>query len=148
MLLIEWVEVSKFIYATVCLIPTFVLFLKARGRKDKLLPLLSLIPALIFCLLFVLWGVAVGGANDGLPAVYSSDGRFAARVSIGPFGAQAVELFSWYGLRKDVLYRGDTDDERNLRWIGDRTLKIPVRGSSEGCMSTSEIEALCASTRR
>jgi hypothetical protein len=134
MLFIEWVEVRKFIYAALCLVPPLVLFLKARGHKDKRLPLLSVIPALFFCSLFVLCGFAISGANDYLPAVFSSDGRFAARVSVGPFGAQAVELFSWHGLRKDVVYYGDTDDERNRRWVSYRTLEIPCETSPNSAL--------------
>lgn len=143
MLLIEWVEVRKFIYAALCLSPPLVFILKAHGRKDKRVPLLVLIPALLFSLMFVLWGVTIHGANDYLPAVFSSDGRFAVRISIGPFGAQVVELFSWEGLRKDVVYYGDIDDERDLRWMSDRTLEIPVPNLSQPCISLHDVKTIC-----
>ena len=148
MLFVEWTEVRKFIYASLCLIPPIRLFFNARGRKDKLLPWLSLIFALVFSAAFILWGLGIGNANDELPAVYSPDGKFAARLSVGPLGEQVVELFSWHGLRKHVVYRGDTDDERSLRWTAVRTLQIPVQGPPNSCMSSAEVEVICAPTRR
>lgn len=144
MLFVEWVELRKFIYAALCLTPPFVLFLNARGRENKLLAWLSLFPTLILCSVFVLWGLAIGKANDELPVAYSPDGTFAARISIGPFGEQVVELFSWHGLRKDVVFRGDTDDERSLRWVGSRTLQVPMQGSSSPCLSSVEVKVICA----
>ena len=144
MVLIEWSEARKFIYAALCLIPSAVLFLNARRRTNKLIPLLSLVPTLLSCSLLVLWGLGLNGANYNVPAVYSLDGKFAARTSVGPFGDQVVALFSWYGLRKQVLYRGYIDDERHLRWIGHHTLEIPTRNSSEKCTDTSEVMTICA----
>ena len=123
MLLVEWVEVQKFLIGGVLLLVALVLPLLAyrrRWRKQLRYRVLS-VPVGVLGVLFILWGWGIVTANDVMDTIYSPDGNFAVRMSIGPFGAPAVELFSMHGLRKEVVYWGDTS---SMYWTDNSHLVI------------------------
>jgi|GEM_PF-7130864 len=130
MVLVEWVEVRKFLIGGLLLIMALVVpFLahRRKWRKPLRYRVLSLSIGLLG-VLFILWGRSIGTSNDETAALYSPDGRFAVRTSIGPFGAQAVELFSMHGLRKEVVYWGDTS---SMSWTDSSHFVIEQRGPGD-----------------
>jgi hypothetical protein len=130
MILVEWVEVRKFLIGGSLLIIALVapfIARRRRWRKQLRYRVMSLAVGLLG-LLFIAWGRSIASSNDVVDTLYSPDGRSAVRISIGPFGEQAVELFSVHGLRKEVVYWGDTS---SMHWTDSTHLVVDQRGPGD-----------------
>lgn len=130
MVLVEWVELRKFLIAGSLLIIAFAMpFLAHRGRWCRQLRIRVLSMALgVLGVLLLMWGWMIVTPNDVLDTLYSPDGQLAVRISVGPFGAQAVELFSMHGLRKEVVYWGDTS---SMHWTDSSHLVIEYQNAGD-----------------
>jgi hypothetical protein len=130
MIFVEWVELRKFLFGGALLTVAVIMPLVAhrrKWRKQIQYRVMSLAVG-VLGLLFILWGWSMVSSNDVVNTLYSPDGRFAVRISIGPFGEQAVELFSMHGLRKEVVYWGDTS---SMRWTDSTHLVVEQRGPGD-----------------
>jgi Na+/melibiose symporter-like transporter len=130
MILVEWVEVRKFLIGGSLLIIALVVPFVAhrrKWRKQFRYRMMSLALG-VLGLLFISWGWSIVTSNDVVDTLYSPDGQSAVRISIGPFGEQAVELFSMHGLRKEVVYRGDTS---SMHWTDSTHLVLEQRGPGD-----------------
>jgi hypothetical protein len=151
MILVEWVEVRKFLIGGLLLIIALVVPFLARRRKWRK-PLRYRVLSLtvgVLGMLFILWGWSIVTSNDVVDTPYSPDGRFAARITIGPFGAQAVELFSMHGLRKEVVYWGDTS---SMYWADSLHLVIEHQqagdyGEGKSCPGSHIVVVRCVQLR-
>jgi len=147
MVLVEWVEVRKFLIGGVLLITAVTVpFLahRRKWRKQLRYRVMSLAFG-VLGLLFLAWGWSIVTSNDVVDTLYSPDGRSAVRISIGPFGEQAVELFSMHGLRKEVVYWGDTS---SMHWNDSTHLVIEYPqagdyGGGKSCPGSREVVVHC-----
>jgi len=130
MILVEWIEVQKFLIGGFLLLIALVVTVLAdrkKWRKELRYRVISLSVG-VLGVLFILWGWSIVTSNNVVETLYSPDGRFAVRTSIGPFGAQAVESFSLHGLRKEVVYWGDTS---SMFWTDSSHLVIEQNGPGD-----------------
>ena len=140
-------EVRKFLIGGLLLLIALALPLLAhrkKWRKQLRYRVLSLALG-VLGVLFLLWGLTIVSSNDVVRTLYSPDGRFAVRISVGPFGAQAVELFSMRGLRKEVVYWGDTS---SIHWTDSAHLVIEYQhagdyGEGKSCPGSDIIVVSC-----
>jgi hypothetical protein len=123
MVLVEWVEVRKFLIGGFLLLIAIAMPILAHRRKwrTQLRYRILSVPIGLLGVLFILWGWGIATSNDATDPLYSPDRRFAVRTSFGPFGEPVVELFSMHGLRKEVVYWGDTS---SMHWTDDTDLVI------------------------
>jgi hypothetical protein len=90
----------------------------------------------------------IDASNDVTTPMYSPDRQAAVRVSVGPFGAQAVELFTFHGLRKEVVYWGDTS---SMRWTDASHLVVEYQGAGDygegaSCPGSKIVAVSCIAT--
>jgi hypothetical protein len=117
-------------------------FIARRRKLRKGFSSLSMsVPVGVLGVLFLLWGVSIVTSNYETAPVLSPDGRLAGRISVGPFGEQAVELFSWHGLRKEVVYRGDST---SMYWTDNSHLVIEYVESGDYGLDKSCVAARAA----
>ena len=152
MILVEWVEVRKFLIGGLLLCLSIGLPLLVRRRNWVGLSRyrwLS-IPVGLLGILFVMWGGAIVTSNAETDPMYSPDSHFAVRTSYGPFGEPAVELFSMHGLRKEVIYRGDTS---SMYWTDSSHLVIEYErpgdyGEGKSCPGSRVVVVRCVAVTR
>lgn len=115
------------------------------------------IPVRILSALIALCGVLPWLIVFALPwphsysaAVYSPNRKTAARIddyNASGFGGAdtSVELFTFHGLKQDIVYLGDfkTVEVNELRWRNDSELEIYCDGPSSNCKSTQRVLVRC-----
>ena len=92
--------------------------------------------------MFAGWGLLMRGENDSLAPVFSPDHRYAARIAIGPFGEEAVEVFTAHGLVKNTVYYGELPNDA-LRWVSDTELTVSGAEPKAKCTSAGHIVVTC-----
>jgi hypothetical protein len=88
--------------------------------------------------------------NEYSVPVYSPNGKMAARIvdynASGLGGADSwVELFSYHGLKSDVVFSGEwkSVEAPNLRWVSDSELEISYEGKVQRCTSANNVRVRC-----
>jgi hypothetical protein len=117
------------------------------------------IPVRILSALIVLCGgflwlivLSLPAGRSYSAAVYSPNRKTAARIddynASGLGGADtSVELFTLYGLNRDIVYFGEwkSVEANDLHWKSDSELEIQYDGPSPNCKNTQRVLIRCVS---
>src|SRR6266481_5257222 len=94
--------------------------------------------------------IALPWSHSYSAAVYSPNRKTAARIddyNASGFGGAdtSVELFTFHGLKQDIVYLGDfkTVGANDLRWKNDSELEIYYDGPTCGCKGTQRVLVRC-----
>jgi len=152
MFFIEWWLVRRFCFGLL-MVPVAALGFWAIRKKALIVRLpvqLISVPVALLGVLFALLTWQASGCQSYSVAIYSPNGKVAARVRTddegGLGGNTHVELFTAHGLLTDEVYWGliGSVDAENLHWKTDSDLEILYRGTAYGCTDAFQIKVHCS----
>jgi hypothetical protein len=152
MLFVEWWFVGRdCLGLTIFAFLVFSFWVVGKKRWSVRIPVRILSALITLCGgFFWLIVAAIPSPHFYSAAVYSPNRKTAARIddyNASGFGGadNSVELFAFYGLKRDVVYFGEWNSvgANDLRWKSDSELEIYYDGPNCDCKSTKRVLVRC-----
>lgn len=152
MLFVEWWFIGRICFwlFLIVVLPVFG-FWVVRNRPRLVRVPVRVLSALVMLCGGFLWLIVLSlPGNSYSTSVYSPNKKTAARIldynASGLGGADtSVELFTFYGLKCDIVYFGEwkSVEANDLRWKSDSVLEIYYYGPISDCTSTQRVSVRC-----
>jgi len=152
MLFVEWWLVGRICLGLLSItLPVFGIWVVRKKRWPVRIPVRILSALVALCGVFF-WLILLVFPSPRFysAAVYSPNQKSAARIddynASGLGGADtSVELFTFHGLKRDVVYFGEWKSvgTNGLRWKSDSELEILYDGPNCACKSTQRVLVRC-----
>jgi hypothetical protein len=152
MLFVEWWFIGRICLGLLIIaLPVFSFWAVRNMRRPVRIPVQILSALIALCGVFP-WLIvfALPWPHSYSAAVYSPNRKTAARIddyNTSGFGGAdtSVELFTFHGLKQDIVYVGDfeTVGVNELRWKNDSELEIYYDGPSCDCKGTQRVLVRC-----